>query len=109
MMRVYIASPYSNGDTPEENVKRQLACADELMNFGYSPYVPLLCHYQQLLYPRPYEDWLKHVMQWISHCDAMLRLPGFSLGADKEVELARKEGIPVYLSINNLLNDTPEW
>ncbi|MWB99615.1 DUF4406 domain-containing protein [Agromyces seonyuensis] len=32
----------------------------------------------------------------IAHCDGVLRLPGASAGADRDVELARERGIPVY-------------
>jgi hypothetical protein len=32
----------------------------------------------------------------LQHCDAVLRLPGASVGADKDVEIARERGLPVY-------------
>lgn len=34
----------------------------------------------------------------LQHCDAVLRLPGASAGADKDVEIARERGLPVYFS-----------
>jgi len=108
MIRVYIASPYTVGDT-QANVAKHLECADKLMTLGYSPYAPLLCHFQHMLLPRPYEDWFGHVINWIQYCDAMIRLPGESSGADKEVEIARLLRIPVYRSIEALKNDTPEY
>lgn len=108
MIRVYIASPYTNGDVTD-NVARHIACADALMDLGYSPYVPLLCHFHHTVFPRPYEDWFNHVTQWIGHCDALIRLPGKSPGADKEMEIARKLNIPVYLSIEDLQNDKPQY
>ena len=108
MIKVYIASPYTLG-LPLENVLRQLRCANELMSLGYSPYVPLLCHFQHAVFPRHYEDWLNHVIGWIPYCDAMIRLPGDSPGADKEVEIAKQYGIPVYLTVKALINDTPEY
>jgi hypothetical protein len=106
MMRVYIASPYTNGDV-QENVGRHIACADALMDLGYSPYAPLLCHFHHSIFPRPYESWFEHVSQWIKLCNALLRLPGKSPGADKEMEIAREHGIPVYLNIEDLQNDRP--
>ena len=32
----------------------------------------------------------------LAHCDAVLRLPGESTGADRDVEIARERGLPVY-------------
>ena len=38
----------------------------------------------------------------LCRCDAVLRIPGASLGADKDVELARALGLPVYTDISAL-------
>ena len=38
----------------------------------------------------------------LQHCDAVLRLPGESTGADNDVHIARQRGIPVYHSIDEL-------
>ena len=35
----------------------------------------------------------------LQHCDAVLRLPGESSGADKDVEIAQERGLPVYRSL----------
>jgi hypothetical protein len=32
----------------------------------------------------------------LEHCDAVLRLPGESTGADQDVAIARQRGLPVY-------------
>jgi len=32
----------------------------------------------------------------LEHCDAVLRLPGESAGADQDVEIATRRGLPVY-------------
>lgn len=101
MVMVYIASAYTIGDTAE-NVKVQLDAADELMTLGYCPVVPLLTHFQHIHHPRPYEDWMLIGMEKIRRCDAVLRIPGESAGADQEVELAISLGIPVVYSIEEL-------
>jgi hypothetical protein len=54
-MKVYVASPYTNGDKLE-NVRRSIEMGHELMNLGLNPYLPLLSHYQDELFPRPYYD-----------------------------------------------------
>ncbi|GAA1741721.1 hypothetical protein GCM10009746_25360 [Microbacterium paludicola] len=38
----------------------------------------------------------------LQHCDAVLRLPGESRGADQDVAIARDRGIPVYFSIDEV-------
>jgi hypothetical protein len=38
----------------------------------------------------------------LQHCDAVLRLPGESTGADNDVRIAHERGIPVYHSIDEL-------
>ena len=101
MKRVYIASPYSKGDQAI-NVRRQIDCADALMALGFTPYAPLLSHFQHLVHPRPIKDWYKFDNEWVKACDYLLRLPGESKGADDEVALANELGIPVFYSIEEL-------
>jgi hypothetical protein len=38
----------------------------------------------------------------LQHCDAVLRLPGKSSGADADVAIARERGIPVYTEIEQI-------
>jgi NAD-dependent oxidoreductase involved in siderophore biosynthesis len=38
----------------------------------------------------------------LAHCDAVLRLPGESRGAEQDVAIARQLGIPVYLRIEDI-------
>jgi hypothetical protein len=84
------------------NVKRQIDAADELISLGYAPFVPLYSHFQHMAHPRPYEDWTRLDMEWIRVCDAILRLPGASLGADAEVARAKELSIPICYSISEL-------
>src|SRR5580693_1616163 len=94
-IRVYIASPYTKGDVAI-NVKAQLDAVDTLMSLGYYPFAPLYSHFQHMAHPRPYKDWIEADLVWVSVCDAMLRLPGESSGADNEVKVAKELGIPVF-------------
>lgn len=38
----------------------------------------------------------------LTHCDAVLRLPGASTGADNDVRIAESLGIPVYRSVDEI-------
>ena len=108
-IKVYIASPYSNG-WQSAMVKLQIETADMLMDEGYYPYPPLLDHFQSMYNPRPERDWLDKDFVFLKCCDAVLRLRPVdkngkeipSSGADEETALAVEEGIPVFESIEDL-------
>lgn len=102
MIKVYIASPYTKGDVAI-NVKAQIDCADKLMGLGFAPFAPLYSHFQHMVHPRPYEDWIKVDMEWVLVCDCLLRLPGESSGADDEVEFAIQNKKPVFYSTRTLV------
>lgn len=101
-MRVYIAGPYTKGDVAL-NVRAALQAASDLRDAGYAPYVPHLTHFWHMLFPRSYESWLDQDNQYLPVCEALVRLPGESSGADKEVALARSLGIPVYCGVGEFL------
>lgn len=46
-IKVYISSPYTNGDQLE-NTRRQMDITDELMNGGFYPFTPLYSHFQHI-------------------------------------------------------------
>jgi len=101
MITVYIASPYTLGDVAV-NVRTQIDCAKEIRDAGFCPFVPLLMHFEHMIHPRPYEDWMKHDLYWMLQCDCVLRLPGESKGADQEVETAYKNNKLVFYSMTEL-------
>jgi len=100
--RIYIAAPYAKGDVAE-NVRRAILAADELLRAGHIPFCPHLSHFWHLLCPKPRDLWLGYGLEWLAACDALVRLPGESEGADAEVAAARAWGIPVYGSVAELL------
>lgn len=100
-MKVYIAAPYTKGDKGQ-NIKAVIACADRLCELGHIPFLPHLAHYWHIISPKPVSFWCKYDLAWLDYCDALLRLPGESVGADNEVKVARELFIPVYYSIEEL-------
>jgi hypothetical protein len=38
----------------------------------------------------------------LQHCDAVLRLPGESVGADTDVRIAEERGLPVYHDVREI-------
>lgn len=93
--KVYVAGPYTRGDVAT-NVRKAIEAASSLVDRGFAPFVPHLTHFWHILSPRPYEFWLDLDFEYLRCCDAVLRLPGESSGADREVELAKSLGIPVF-------------
>ena len=98
---VYVAGPYS-GDT-EGNTARALDAAEPLFRAGLMPYVPHLSHFWEQRHSHHYEEWMDLDFAWLSKCDALLRLPGHSIGADREVAFARANKIPVFHDADALL------
>ncbi len=111
LIKVYVASQYSDGGKITnkrkllDNVLDSIKIGDHLIELGFAPFLPLLNHFQDQIYPRPGSTWLKLDFQWLSVCNCVLRLNGKSNGADEEEKLAGKLGIPVFYNIEDLI----EW
>lgn len=108
-MMILIAGPYRSGtgDDPEK-MARNLATLERvalpLFRAGHLPVIgewlalPLLrqagserpgdAAYQDIVYPTAH--------RLLERCDAVLRLPGDSAGADNDVKLAREKGLHIY-------------
>ena len=103
-MKVYIAGPYSRGDVIL-NIRAAIDAGDAVMEAGHIPFIPHLNMAWHLLHPHSDATWYKYGLAWVEHCDALLRLPGVSVGADREVEEARTCLIPIFDSVAAFL----EW
>lgn len=99
---VFVAGPYSK-PYPPYNVRNTTLVSTLLIYAGFAPHNPLLTGYWDMLTPLPYEAWLALDRVALARCDALLRIPGESSGADKEVELFRSLRKPVYFSLDDLL------
>lgn len=103
MSLIYLASPYSLGDQAL-NVRRQIEVADKLLEMGHIPFIPCLSHLWHLISPKSYDEWLRIGIEYLTYCDALLRLTGESAGADKEVLYAITHNIQVYFDIKDIPN-----
>jgi hypothetical protein len=52
-------------------------------------------------------DWYGVDLPWVAAADALLRLPGDSVGADLEEVEARHRRIPVFYDVESLLANLP--
>jgi nucleoside 2-deoxyribosyltransferase len=91
---VYIAAPFTMPD-PIANTHAVLNIADALWEAGFTPLIPHLSLVWHLVSPKRYETWLEYDGQLLARCDAVLRVPGFSVGATCETQFAGSLGIPV--------------
>lgn len=99
---VYISAPYTTGDVAV-NVRTVISVADDLVKAGYLPFVPHLTHFWHIISPKPKEFWLELDLACLPFCDIVLRLPGISEGADREVQEAKLLGIPVIMDVVDML------
>ena len=108
-LMILIAGPYRSGtgDDPvlmEKNLRVLESVALPLYRAGHIPLIgewialPLLREagsscpgdaiYDEILYPI--------ANRLLGRCDAVLRLPGASKGADEDVRLAKQRGLPIF-------------
>ena len=92
---VYVAGPIT-GD-PFGCVRQAAEAFDRLRHAGCVPFLPQLSVIHEMVSPRPYETWMAHDFDVIAKCDALVRLPGASPGADREVAFARSLTMPVFV------------
>ena len=114
-MLILIAGPYRSGtnDDPQkmaENLRRLEQASWPIFQAGHLPMIgewvalPIWnvaggttvgdALYDQILHPT--------AGRLIERCDAILRLPGDSKGADNDVRLAHERGIPVYYDLDQI-------
>ena len=100
---VYIACPVTRGNR-NHNYYQACEAERQLMDAGFAPQNPthtmILPFSWQEEYP--YEMWLDCCYPLIARVDAVLRLPGYSSGADSECRFADERGIPIFYSVEEL-------
>lgn len=102
MKLVYLAGPYTHPD-PVENTHKIIQEATKIVEDGIvTPVVPHLSLLWHMVTPRPESFWYDYDLQLLKRCDALLRFPGASWGADNEVLFANERSIPVFYSLEDL-------
>ena len=91
---VYIAGPYTRGDTMH-NIRQAIIAGSMVIAAGHYPYIPHLSGLWDLVAPRSYEDWMALDAAWLRKCDWLVALPGESPGVDREIVLAHQVGVAV--------------
>lgn len=102
MKRIYIAGPITHGDQGD-NVRRAIQAGHALIRAGHAPFIPHLFVFAHMHEPQAYETWMLIDFTFLSACDALLRLEGYSPGADRELAYAEALGLPVFTDLDALL------
>lgn len=107
-MRIYVAGPYSAPTVEgcEANTKRAIDAGDEVVKRGHVPFIPHLNHIWDLRAKEKgveysHAFWLEWCLQWLPCCDALLFL-GHSKGADMELDFAKKAGMQIFYSVDEI-------
>ncbi|MFJ5829384.1 DUF4406 domain-containing protein [Streptomyces sp. NPDC093089] len=119
-MLILVAGPYRSGTEGDPramaaNLARLEAAAWPVFAAGHVPVIgewialpvlrsagagPTDALADQVLYPT--------AQRLLAHCDAVLRLPGESTGADQDVATALGRGLPVYHDVAEIPRRTPQ-
>jgi hypothetical protein len=116
---IYIAGPYSGKDahgqhgylTIEQNILNARKAMADLVRLGYFVFCPHThsAHFEVITHEVGIEYWYALDIYFLRFCHALLRLEGPSAGADREVELCREWGIPVFYTIAELTRALPVY
>lgn len=91
---IYLAGPFTSPDPVENTYKAArlgTALWEEMKVLPFTPHLFIGWH---TICPRPIEFWYDIDLSYIDKCDAIIRLPGTSPGADAEMVYAAEKGIP---------------
>lgn len=102
MLLVYIAGPYVQGNTVK-HARDAMLMAEEMWADGIVGLVPHLLLLQDVLSPRPADEWAKLNAEIASRCDVVLRMEGSSADADAVVRAAKARKTPVFYDYKSLL------
>lgn len=104
MSLVFIIGPLFTGDRKvTTNIEIAVKLADELVKNGICVYVPHLHFFWDLITPKTETHWLAYGQDIIQHCDAALRIPGRSNGAQSDEDFCLKIGKPVFYNMAEVL------
>lgn len=98
---LYVAGPYTRPD-PVGNTHAVCRVAMEIYErTEWCPVVPHLSLLWHAVTPREYDHWLEYDLHLMRKCDAVIRLPGESTGADAEIVEAVRLGMRI-LSLDEI-------
>ncbi len=107
MTTVFICMPYGDHNPPETRLRNTETAMDvwcEVSAWGFLAYLPHLSHFLHERTPRHREFWMHKSMNWLLKCDCVLAIGDPTKGMKREINLARAYGIPVFRTVESLVN-----
>lgn len=110
MKRIYVAGAYSADNVIDmlKNIGRGEHWSAEIFLRGFAPFCPW--HDKQFVtdnynYDFTVDQFYEYSLAWLMVSDAVFLVPGWenSKGTQKEIEIAVKNGIPVFDSLEMLI------
>ena len=114
-MMILIAGPYASGTNGDpalmrQNLDRLEEAAWPLFEAGHLPMIgewvalPVLSSAGAVGHDHPLAAKVMYptAERLLQKCDAVLRLPGESRGADQDIAIARSRNLPVYFSLDEV-------
>jgi len=92
---IYVAGPYTS---PDPVANTHAVCRVAMAIYETTDWCPVVPHLSLLWHtvvPRPERHWLDYDLHLLRACDAIVRLPGYSAGADGEMAEAERIGLTV--------------
>ena len=115
-LQILVAGPYRSGtgDDPAKMAANVAAMEAQCLPLYAAGHLPVLGEWlalpmlalagSQVVGDAAYESMFHaHATRLLGHCDAVLRTGGESCGADRMISIARGLGLPVYFSVENVL------
>jgi len=108
-MKIYVAGPYRAPHYKGvwNNVQKAIEVGVELAKKGHHPYIPHT-NYFWIMHPSfdftPEEEFdfcMKQDFEWLKVCDALFFI-GPSEGANMELEMAKKMGMKIFTSLEQV-------
>ncbi len=97
--RIYISGPLTSSGNERENVAKAIAVTRDLIEAGFAPFCPHLSLQVDPVGEYPHATWMAVDLPWVTVADAVLRIPGESLGSDIETDHAAVNGVPIFSSV----------
>jgi hypothetical protein len=112
-MLIFLSCPISNGDMAtdteiEKNVAVAIAYETVLRDLEFAVVNPALSWFSHKFRPWSHDRWMEQAIDTMLRCDAVLRVPGDSVGADREQAFAETHDLPYFESVACLLEHERE-
>ncbi len=95
-MKIYVAGPMFSSGQVDRNTLDACEVGKKIMDAGHTPFVPHLNLFWDRAFPRHNEEsWLQWDFAWLDCCQALVYLPGYSRGTEREIDRAICRGMEV--------------